>query len=405
MTINLEKAQNARKEILSIASDFLREWDREVDSMQKTISKNKAQSTEELLIEIMATISVRNSFGDRFNLLVQELNQIGQDLISQEYDYRIVMEITEGIDEIFKKSKEFDLELTLSGDLKGYLTDTKFHMSNESVVIQKSWHRKYDSDTDIREIQKERKVIAGDLINQAKEKYNADLKAWEEENKKIEETKETEKCKISEKLNMEKNEKIRQFNNEYTSKSKHVNKKIDKLNKSTEEAKKLLEAAGFFEFSKKIELKKTIKFNETSVETLKQDLISAEQAQKNHIYELNNEYDSKIREEQEKIEGKIIPKVKPRKPKSLCNSSELALRETERRVVSLFIEGGGRFYYMEELKNYIPTDYQRNVVRVVNNLVNEGLVEKLQETPTKVSYIWNYWSDGFAPLNVPYDDL
>ena len=81
------------------------------------------------------------------------------------------------------------------------------------------------------------------------------------------------------------------------------------------------------------------------------------------------------------------------------------MRETERRVVSLFIEGGGRFYYMEDLKNYIPTDYQRNVVRVVNNLVNEGLVERLQENPTKVSYIWNYWGDGFVPLNVPYDDL
>lgn len=68
----------------------MREWNREVDSMQKITSKNKAQSTEELLIEIMATISVRNSFGDRFNLLVQELNQIGQDFISQEYDYRII---------------------------------------------------------------------------------------------------------------------------------------------------------------------------------------------------------------------------------------------------------------------------------------------------------------------------
>ena len=90
MTTNLEKAKNARKELLSIASDFLREWNREVDSMQKITSKNKAQSTEELFIEIMATISVRNSFGDRFNLLVQELNQIGQDFISQEYDYRII---------------------------------------------------------------------------------------------------------------------------------------------------------------------------------------------------------------------------------------------------------------------------------------------------------------------------
>ena len=86
MTINLEKAQNARKEILSIASDFLREWDREVDSMQKTISKNKAQSTEELLIEIMATISVRNSFGDRFNLLVQELG-VNEIILAYDKEY------------------------------------------------------------------------------------------------------------------------------------------------------------------------------------------------------------------------------------------------------------------------------------------------------------------------------
>lgn len=117
--------------------------------------------------------------------------------------------------------------------------------------------RKYDNDSDIQKIQSARKAVAGDLRVRAKEGYDASLKAWEEENKKILEKREAEKCKAQEKLNRKRDEKLQQLCNEYTSKKKSIEKEIEKLNKSTEETKKLLEKVGFFDFSKKSELKKS----------------------------------------------------------------------------------------------------------------------------------------------------
>lgn len=401
MSTNLEKAKNARQEVLSLARGFISDWNREFETLKKEIAKNDAESTTELIMKILTIVSVRNTFGNRYDLLVQELNKIGCDLTSQEYDYRIVMEITEGIDKLFEMSNEFNIEISVSGDLKGHLGETEFHMSNESIVMQKSWHYKYDNDSDIQKIQSARKAVAGDLRVRAKEGYDASLKAWEEENKKILEKREAEKCKAQEKINRKKDEKLQQLCNEYTSKKKIIEKEIEKLNKSTEETKKLLEKVGFFDFSKKSELKKIIKCNQESVEKLEQDLISAEEAHENQVYELNNDYDAKIKKEQEKIEEEIIPKFKPRKPESICNQRELTYREVERRVVSLLIEG--RFYNLSELKERIPPKYHNYTASVVNNLLKEGLIEE-NESEYETVYFWTYW-EGITPVNVPYDDL
>lgn len=290
----------------------------------------------------------------------------------------------------------FDVNIT---DVLGYLNTYGFEMEYDEKVFISSF--KYDNDSDIQKIQSAREAVAGDLRVRAKEGYDASLKAWEEENKNIIEKRETEKCKAREKLNRKRDEKLQQLCNEYTSKKKRIEKEIQRLNKSTEETKKLLEKVGFFDFSKKSEFKKIIKCNQESVEKLKQDLISAEQAHKNQVYELNNDYDTKIKKEEEKIEEEIIPKFKPRKPESLCNQGELTYREVERRVVSLFVEG--RLYNLSELKERIPPKYHNYTASVVNNLLKEGLIEK-NESEYETVYSWAYWK-GITPVNVPYDDI
>ena len=90
----------------------------------------------------------------------------------------------------------FDVNIT---DVLGYLNTYGFEMEYDEKVFISSF--KYDNDSDIQKIQSAREAVAGDLRVRAKEGYDASLKAWEEENKKILEKREAEKCKAQEKLN------------------------------------------------------------------------------------------------------------------------------------------------------------------------------------------------------------
>ena len=165
------KAKELKEEIISIAKDFSKEWNKEL----KKISNPQASSGMEFFAELARIISMRNEFGRRYDRLVKRLDEKGNELLKGKEDYLVILEITEAIDEVFEESEVLNLNFTASGDIEGQLGNSDFKMDSESYTIQKSWHYKYNNNPEIKRIVEARRKEVADIKSQFQNEYNKKL--------------------------------------------------------------------------------------------------------------------------------------------------------------------------------------------------------------------------------------
>lgn len=145
MKSNVEIAKSARIEAVTSAKDFGEEWHKKFHSYKSSVTFRKMESPLELVANIAALISERNSFGERFDEIIIRLDETGKRLILNDDNEEIIVHIYEGMKDVFEESKGLDIDINLSGDIRGNLGETKFQMADKCEAIKKSWQIKYNN--------------------------------------------------------------------------------------------------------------------------------------------------------------------------------------------------------------------------------------------------------------------
>ena len=363
------KAKELRKEIISIAKDFSKEWNKELNR----ISNPQASSGIEFFTELAGIISIRNEFGKRYDRLVRRLDEKGNELLKEKDDSAVILEITEAIDEVFKESEVLNLNFTASGDIEGHLGSSDFKMDSESYTIQKSWHYKYNNNPEIKRILEARRKEVADIKSQYQNEYNKKIEKYNEVVSRIEKEKNEEIKKKTDSLASERERTLDQIKKEYETQKEAIENEITAIESQLDSDEKKLSSLGFFKLLQRREL-------QASIESLKAKLNNCRETINNLLGDYNRKVEStneefQQREKQIKNEAeRKHPKPKaPEKPEILWTKQERRLNEAKEEVRSIILSEGG-YSDAKTVKSYMPQEYSHLFYSAVKALEEEGTI-------------------------------
>ena len=363
----INKAKDLRREIVTIAKDFSKEWQKELSC----ISNPQVNSGIEFIAELAGIISTRNEFGKRYDRLVKRLDEKGNELLKEGDDPNVIMEITEAIDDVFEESRVLNLGITASGDIEGHLGNSEFKMDGESYTIQKSWHYKYNNNPEIRKQLEVRRKEAADIKAQFQNEYNKKLEKYKAEVSRIEKEKDEKIKKETDPLTFERDRSLEQIKKEYEAQKGVIQADITANESKLESAEKLLPTLSFFKFRQKQEVQACIESTKAKLNELRTKLNCLSEDYNRNNESTNEQYRQRVQQIIKEIEGKYKKPKEPKKPDILLTEREKRLNAAKEEVRSIIISEGG-VSDANTIKNYLPQEYKNLFYSAVKALEEEG---------------------------------
>lgn len=136
-------------------------WEKVLEDHQRKVSGVTFTSELDFVLELGNLILERNVYGEKYNVLIEELDRKGKELLAKGAGTDIIKKMSYLMDEIISESSSLDIEVNVAGDaygnyVDGKLGDTMFEVSSFSKYTKEWWNDKFYSTPEGKEILRKR---------------------------------------------------------------------------------------------------------------------------------------------------------------------------------------------------------------------------------------------------------
>lgn len=184
-----KKREQAEANALNIAKEARRTykklektWQDRMEGHQNRVSSKTFMSMDEVTRDMRSIVMDRNSFGTKYDDLIEDIDRKGKEYIKDGCSHIAVRAIRDTITEIIDESSALDIDFGTTGMSTVEIGSTKFEVSRSSKSIQRWWNSKYENMPEV-QAEKRKKRLTDDLrtaqqiVTEAKkERSELDLK-------------------------------------------------------------------------------------------------------------------------------------------------------------------------------------------------------------------------------------